>query len=209
MNEILPAQQQQKVGPLASGPSGPLIEAIDGSFALKSEEVADHLRRTIKYIRSGEKLGAQYLRAEIAKGEAILADSIFQTLADRLRPFVVTATVAQVKHELAKLLAAFPTKDDLTAFMPILGDEIMEEQPSWLALAIACRSLRRTCKFRPSIAEVLDAVYEADSAAGRGARIVALPKYVDTLRKFLIEAERLPTAPAKSTAITPFDRRSK
>jgi hypothetical protein len=121
----------------------------------------------------------------------MLANPMFKTLAADLGPFVNTATVAQVKHEIAKLLAAFPTKDDLTGFTVILIEEIIGEKPLWLTLGMACRELRRTCKFRPSIAEVIEALEEADWAADRIARIVRLPKYVAALQKHPAEAERL------------------
>ena len=100
-----------------------------------------------------------------------------------------TATRAQVK--IAKLLAAFPMKDDLTAYTAILVEEVVSEQPSWLELSMACREVRRNCKFTPSIAEVLEAPDEVEREANQRARIVRLPKYVAALQEHLAEAKRL------------------
>jgi hypothetical protein len=131
------------------------------------------------------------LREAIASGETMLANPLFQKLCVELTPFVGTATVAQVKYELGKLLAAFPTKDDLIAFTALLLEEIISEQPSWLMLAMPCREVRRNSKFRPNIAEVLEALDEVEWDANQRAGVIRLPKYVTALQKQLVEAKRL------------------
>jgi hypothetical protein len=227
MNEVVPAQPQQNLAAQSSGPSGALIEAEDSEFARKAGDIASSLVSTVaawdtakrdadKAIQNGSSVipvvrslerDESNLRAQIDRGEAMLSSPMFKPLAVDLGPFVHAATVAQIKHEIAKLLAAFPTKDDLTAFTAILFEEIIGEKPSWLMLAIACRHLRRNSKFRPSIAEVLEALEEADWAARRSAWIVRLPKYVAALKRYLAEAERLkPPKPPKPPKPTPLQQ---
>jgi len=131
------------------------------------------------------------LQEVIASGETMLGEPLFQKLCVELTPFIGPATVAQVKYEIGKLLAAFPTKDDLIAFTALMLEEIISRQPSWLVLAMACREVRRNSKFRPSIAEVLEALDEVEWVANQRAMIVRLPKYVTALQKHLVEAKRL------------------
>lgn len=61
---------------------------------------------------------------------------------------------------LAQLIGSFPTANlpNATAFTRALLEEVMLEQPNRLALACACRQLRRTMKFVPSISEVIEAL---------------------------------------------------
>ena len=69
-------------------------------------------RKLVKYPGQTE---IDHLRDDIERGAAMLANALFQACSTaELAPFVKTATVAQVKYETAKLLAAFPTKNDLT-----------------------------------------------------------------------------------------------
>jgi len=218
MNEVVPAQTQQKFAAQIFGPSGALIEAVDSEFARRAANIAwsvggsvtawdRAMREADKAIQSGKaipvvrsvELDEGYLRSEIDRGEAVLVNPMFKTLAADLAPFVNAATVGQIKHEIAKLLVAFPTKDDLTGFTAILIEEIIGEEPLWLTLAMACRELRRNSKFRPSIAEVLEALGEAHWYACRSARIVRLPKYVAALKRHLAETERL--KPPKQTPL--------
>lgn len=67
---------------------------------------------------------------------------------------------AHVSVMLAQLIGSFPTANLLnaTAFTRALLEEVMLEQPSRIELACACRQLRRTMKFVPSISEVIDAL---------------------------------------------------
>lgn len=63
----------------------------------------------------------------------------------------------EVSKALAALLGSFPTSNipQPTVFTLAMLDDVLSEQPSWLALESACRHLRRTQKFMPSITEVL------------------------------------------------------
>jgi hypothetical protein len=134
MNEIMPVHLDQKVIRSVSGPSSALIVLLDGDLARRATTLAWRLGNTVmewdawlKSLREVEQAARPSRRAipfnppsrddtlleAIASGETMLANPLFQKLCVQLAPFVGTATVAQVKYELGKLLAAFPTKDEL------------------------------------------------------------------------------------------------
>jgi len=196
MNDLV-RPPQQKLAVRDAGVPVALIVALNGEFA---KEVATDVWRigcTVqdwdydrKTARQEEEDRRSNLRAVIDRGEAILADARYRELAAELEPYIGTATLAQITHEITKLLAAFPTKDDLTAFTAILIEEVLDEKPSRLALAGACRRLRRKSNFRPSIANVLKKLGDAHWYADRSAKIVELPKYVAALKQRLADGER-------------------
>src|SRR5258705_13196448 len=77
-----------------------------------------------------------------------------------LRAALVPVTQKDIAVEIADLMLAFPGKDDLTEFIPLLFEHIMVEQPTRLELAAACHRLRCTKKFRPAISEVFEELTE-------------------------------------------------
>jgi hypothetical protein len=77
---------------------------------------------------------------------------MISTLCASLAP----ATQKDIAVEIADLMLAFPGKDDLSEFIPLLFEHIVVQQPTRLELAAACYRLRCTKKFRPTISEVLD-----------------------------------------------------
>jgi len=193
-----------------AGPSWSLASAFNSEFANKAATVANSIRNTAREwdawhqsvrkeaqarrhgrstiaVAGNPRHYENHLQAEIERGDTTLAHPNYQTLVTELEPYIGTATVTQIKIEIAKLLAAFPTKDNLTVFTAILIEEIAENPPSRLALAMACRELRRNSKFRPSISEVLEALDELDWHARRCAMIVRLPKYVAALKQRLAQ----------------------
>jgi hypothetical protein len=58
-------------------------------------------------------------------------------------------------------------------------DEVIREQPSVLRLLVSARRIRRTCKFRPSIAEIVEALEDAGSAISEARQIIELPKRLE------------------------------
>jgi hypothetical protein len=93
-------------------------------------------------------------------GEAmeLMDGNDFSDLVADIRAWCERATLAQIKTEVATLLGGFPGKEDLAAFAVLLVRYIQEKKPSRLELALAIRELHHTSKFRPSIAEVLQAL---------------------------------------------------
>lgn len=57
-------------------------------------------------------------------------------------------------------------------------DEVIREQPSVLRLFVSARRVVRECKFRPSIAEIIEALDDAGSAISKARQIVELPKHL-------------------------------
>jgi hypothetical protein len=67
---------------------------------------------------------------------------------------------------LAQLVGSFPTSNlpDAKTFTRVLLDDVMALEPSYVALESACRKLRRTQKFLPSISEVIAAIEKEQDA---------------------------------------------
>jgi hypothetical protein len=74
------------------------------------------------------------------------------------------ATDHELETQLAVLAGSFPTapKINLEIFGRALIEEIADANPSRGALIRACRQLRRTSKFLPTICEVLEAIEKAE-----------------------------------------------
>jgi hypothetical protein len=81
------------------------------------------------------------------------------------------ATKNDIAVQVMMLIAAYPnnTRADLKIYSATLAEDIGAAAPGRLALDWACRRLRRTCKFTPSIAEVIEALATATKQI-RGAR---------------------------------------
>jgi hypothetical protein len=148
MNEIVRKAGEKAVR--TNGVSMDLLMAMqEGGFGFKLAQLCSALP-------SGCYLEDEHLRSWIAQGEVALASSEFQSLIAELKAACVPATIADIKRELGILFLAFPTRDDLSAFVEIAVAEIATERASRLTLAAACRKLRRTARFRPSISEILE-----------------------------------------------------
>jgi hypothetical protein len=70
------------------------------------------------------------------------------------------ATAQETKRQLQVLIGSFPNsgRNDLAIFGVALLEDVCEEKPGIAALTNACRSLRRTGKFVPTISEVLSMI---------------------------------------------------
>ena len=58
-------------------------------------------------------------------------------------------------------------------------DEVIREQPSTLQLLLSVRRIRRTCKFRPSIADIIEALDDVEPGMSRARRTIELAKHLD------------------------------
>ena len=74
-----------------------------------------------------------------------------------------TATEREIAEQLALLLKAYPNAGsaDGEIFGAMLIEDVVGVQPSIGDIQEACRYLRRTSKFLPTISEVLDSLVEA------------------------------------------------
>jgi hypothetical protein len=106
---------------------------------------------------------AAQLVESIRKAELLVANGLDRTLAEISRA-TSPASGAETKSELALLVGAFPNsgKNDLRVYGRMLVEDVAAQLPSLAALSLACRRLRRTAKFVPTIAEVLEAIAAAE-----------------------------------------------
>jgi hypothetical protein len=88
------------------------------------------------------------------------------------------ATKREMAEQLALLLKAFPNASsaDGEIFGALLLDDVASREPTIGDLEEACRWLRRTLRFLPTIAEVLDALHHATEARLMWVRSTPKPK---------------------------------
>ena len=142
------------------------------------------------------------LEEALAKGEAALASQQFQWISASLEAACARASIDEIAREIAVLLVAFPGKDDLSAFVEIAVADIAGEHPSRLTVAAACRRLRRTAKFRPSISEMLETLSEmSDELALVVEPIRARPDHVEAVRQRIAKGDFQQPVEARITAI--------
>jgi hypothetical protein len=129
---------------------------------------------------------AEYRRV-IAMAEPILASPEFKALASVLEPAAELATLAQIKREIGGLIACFPSQADVSIFVAFAVEEVATELPTVFALVAACRELRRTKTFRPSIAEIIEALQTKKGSWIRS--IVDIVDEIDSMRRIASEAK--------------------
>ena len=101
----------------------------------------------------------------------------YQSFVDVLRGAFAPASIEDITRELGLLFACYPAKDiDVRVLVACAVEEVIREQPSLLPLLLSVSRIRRTCKFRPSIAEIVEALDEVEdkSAMSRAREILEL-----------------------------------
>ena len=99
------------------------------------------------------------LAENVAPAEVIVATPEYRALAGALKAALAPASVADIARELGLLFACYPAKDvDVRVLVGCAVEEVISDRPSKLQLELSCRGIRRTCKFRPSISEIVDAL---------------------------------------------------
>lgn len=118
------------------------------------DDVAGKLRENA--VGSGRRL---LIEAEslIAEAESCASTVDVGAAAWELKLQNRPASQGEVKRQLQILMGSFPNapKIDLQLYGTALVEDVLSEQPSMLALSNACRTLRRTSRFLPTISEVL------------------------------------------------------
>jgi len=104
------------------------------------------------------------VRAVLPQAKDIVATGALTELSDEFRKATQQATKKQIGQNLAALVAAFPNagKSDLGPYGAMLAADVASKYPTFFALEIACRQLRQTSRFLPSISEVLEAIADAE-----------------------------------------------
>lgn len=112
-------------------------------------------------LQAGTRFGEAHLRAAVAEAEIVVG---WAALPDEVRAIGRVATSDEVKRFLQMLVSAWPnaSQGDLAGFGLQLRSDVEQQRPSVYALQAAAKQLRRTSKFLPAIAEVLDALEAAD-----------------------------------------------
>lgn len=128
----------------------------------------------------------------VAKARAWIASEAYSELIAALEQATDFASDRDVRSELACLVGAFPNaaRADLKAFGALLALDVLSKAPSKYAISAAVIKLRQTCRFVPTITEVLEAIAAADEHvrhADRWAR--EMPKRVEKLERDLAEIE--------------------
>ena len=152
-----------------------------GEEMLLARELAD-IERCIERCRGRPDI----IREMIEKGDVVLA--AHRSAINDLGAALVPVTQKDIAVEIADLMLAFPGKDDLAEFIPLLFEHIMVEQPTRLELAAACHRLRCTKKFRPAISEVLGELTEV-AFLRRIEPFAKLEANLDKARAYLAEME--------------------
>jgi hypothetical protein len=100
------------------------------------------------------------LEAATRTAQAIVATVNLSAVEAGLNEAARPATQQEIKRQLQVLIGSFPNsgRNDLAIFGVALLEDVCEEKPGIAALTNACRSLRRTVKFVPTISEVLTAL---------------------------------------------------
>jgi hypothetical protein len=97
----------------------------------------------------------------LAALDAVLPEA--QALLDELRALARQATKPDIAKQLIALVKCYPSPGtaDGEVYGRLLMEDVAAAQPAIGDLEGACRNLRRTRKFIPAIAEVLEAIGEA------------------------------------------------
>jgi hypothetical protein len=120
------------------------------------------------------------LAAAVAAAEVMARTPEYEALVCALQVVLEPASLSHIKRELGVLFACYPAKDvDISVLVACAVEDVIAEQPSVLRLLFAVRCIRRECKFRPSIAEILDALDDVGSVITEAKQIVELPKRLD------------------------------
>jgi hypothetical protein len=127
------------------------------------------------------------VREVIERGEAALA--AHRPAINDLPAALVPVTPKDIAVEIGDLMLAFPGKDHLDEFVPLLFEHIMVKHPSRLVLAAACHRLRCTKKFRPAISEVLEELDEVAFQFRNIQPFVQLEANLEKARAYLVELE--------------------
>jgi hypothetical protein len=94
----------------------------------------------------------------IADGDRLVADGQFERLFGELIRAHAPATMRDLGPELARLVGAFPNagRNDLAIYATMLAEDVAAARPTRDAVSAACRRLRRSSKFLPTISEILE-----------------------------------------------------
>jgi hypothetical protein len=100
----------------------------------------------------------------IIRGLAQEPEESRQAIVAELEALSRPAAKAEIAQHLAVMLQSFPNAGNANReiFVRVLAEDVGASQPSIGVLELACRNLRRTARFMPTINETLEALAEAE-----------------------------------------------
>jgi hypothetical protein len=116
----------------------------------------------------------------IEEAHAFIQTDTYSAIVKRLEIAQTPATKADIAARIAVLVALFPNaaKINLTVFVQQLAEAIGDEDPTIGVLDCTIRKVRTTCKFFPTIFEVLEAMREAKEDIWRlGLQVACLSEH--------------------------------
>jgi hypothetical protein len=196
MNEIT---RIRATTPSTSTPSRAIdqavLTALRSEIGSKAEAVAFEMHSVLCIGFSNDEAEQaarriQYRRV-LAMADPIIAKPEFKSLVATLRPALELASLAQIKREVAGLIACYPTQADVSIFVAFVVEEIAIEQPYVFALAAACRELRRTKTFRPSIAEIIEVLQaKRDGTTWAIKQVIEMENRISKMRMIVSESDQ-------------------
>jgi len=161
-----------------------LIDTLRSDLAKEARRLADALH----HWSSSRAPSFCTLAESVAAAEVTVATPEYRALAGALKAALAPASVADIARELGLLFACYPAKDvDVRVLVGCAVEEVISDRPSKLQLELSCRGIRRTCKFRPSISEIVDALDDNESAIRTAREILELPKRLDVAASALCD----------------------
>lgn len=142
------------------------------------------------------------LEAALAEADAVARSTSIPALAAEVSALQRRAEPQEIKRQLQILIGAFPnaSKQDLSIYGVALLEDVVAERPAISALLKACRQLRRTNTFVPTISEVL---------AELARQVVRLDQVASDVQAFPehLEQARAAASEAKTRIDSEFERR--
>jgi hypothetical protein len=184
MNEIVPIKRTKAANPIRLTE---LITAIDNDpMSQAAQRITGDLDRCCWLFRvcgdyhTEERRHAlvrilKDLSKAIPKAEEMLGKPQYQAMATQVETVIAPATLNQIKAEIGVLLGCFPSAGcEVEVLATVAVEDIADEKPTLIRLVAGFRHLRRTAKFRPTIAEMLGGLGEGYAIEARARRFKEL-----------------------------------
>ncbi len=159
------------------------------------DDVASQIRALCDFMDANRPV-SDTVRQLMADAERLQGSDEYKDLVQLAARASEKVTERELRVELGLLIAAFPNapKGDLKAFGALLLQDCADLEPSRYGLATACRELRRTKKWLPSIAEVIEALSAAERRLKEQKyRIENVPRVLEKARYIEAEYARIET----------------
>lgn len=119
--------------------------------------------------------------------EDLPTEAELEPLIDAVRKALASCSEKTIRQQVAQLIGAFPNANptDPETYIAALVFDLLDSQIPDAILILACQEIRRTARFLPTIAEVIEA---ANRHRGRWEDVLALPETLARTRQQLSTA---------------------